>query len=97
MKTAGKREIHSCKDKTTEAGEAQYFLWVERTADGCTAYGFEIRLHTDRHTAESAYIADVTVNRSLAERIYCALWQGDVTPCTLHDVVEDLLTEDSSL
>ena len=93
----GEKNIHSWKEEGTEAGEAQYLLWEERTTEGYIAYGLEIRLFTREGKWETAQVADVTASRELAVRLYQALWRGGVTPCTLRDVVEDFLTEDSLL
>ena len=54
------------------------------------AYSIAVRISSPGY-ADSAFACDVTRSRTRAVRLFDAVTRGLVTPCTLFDVLEDLL------
>ncbi len=54
------------------------------------SYTIVVRIESP-NGAEEAAVHDVCRNRREAERLFAAVAEGFVTPCTLADVLEDLL------
>ena len=54
------------------------------------SYAIAVRIESDDR-AEDAVVHDVCRNRAEAETLFHAIVKGLVTPCTLMDVLEDLL------
>ena len=74
-------------------GKLSYWLCVERGRPGRPQeYGIGVCLRTAKGE-ESHYIPSVTADRVFATRIFRAILLGEVTPCTLEDVILDLLVE----
>lgn len=74
-------------------GEVSYRLCAERGRRGAPEeYGIGVSLRTEAGE-ESRYIPSVTTDRAFASRIFRAILLGEVTPCTLEDVILDLLVE----
>ena len=64
----------------------QGFYTVKVVATNGVFESFEFEIKTD-----SEFIFDVSSNRSDAEKIYSALSKNGVPPCTMLDVVNDML------
>ena len=74
-------------------GMLTYVLCEERgLKNQPTEYGIGI-YKTSPGGEEERYIPSVTTDRFFAVRLYRAVVLGQVTPCTLTDVVLDLLSE----
>ena len=58
--------------------------------DGRRIFSVKITL-ADEVGAYDAFACDITRNRSRAFQIYNLLCKGTVTPCTLNDILEDIL------
>ena len=54
------------------------------------SYAIAVRIDTDNGT-EDAAVHDVSRNRAEAKALFHVIVKGLVTPCTLADVLEDLL------
>ena len=79
----------------SELGELRYCLRKEDAENMPTQYAIEAELQTVRGETESVCVSSVTSDGELAGRIFRAVVNGTVTPCTLRDVVEDFVTETS--
>ncbi len=64
---------------------ARYFLFEEN------GYGIEAVLYQNGREWDRARVGDITADRCDAERLFEAVADGGVMPCTLRDVVEDWL------
>ncbi|MDD6022710.1 MAG: DUF6514 family protein [Oscillospiraceae bacterium] len=65
-----------------------YRLLSEKQDDGYTHYG----IHAENAaTGEALTIPDITVNQSMARRLYDSLLRGKVTTVSFREVVEDFL------
>ena len=76
-----------CEDGRT--AELLYYLtWEEK--DGCIGYGAEIIMHRGG-TRDSALIPNITTSKIRMGEILSLLCRNSVTPCALHDVVDEQL------
>lgn len=83
-----KIEQHAKHAPNTEnlLGDLKYRL-LKTTRSQTPEYYISVRLH---HEQEIAYVG---TDRDFALSLYSAVVQGQVTPCTLRDVVEDAAFE----
>ena len=58
---------------------------------GKTGFGIAVELRRDGLPPEREAVADVTVSRTEAELILEKLFRGTVTPCTLRELLPELL------
>ena len=74
-------------------GVITYVLYEEKgLRNEPTEYGIEIDKRSP-NGGESRRISSITADRFFASRLFRALILGEVTPCTLEDVVLDFLSE----
>ena len=86
-------KIHYMKREVDGLGTLSYILLHERitTAEGkLSAYGVEIALHSARGE-KTASACNITTSRRKMEHILAVLCRNTVTPCVLHEVLEELL------
>ena len=83
-----KTEQHAKQTHSTEhlLGDLKYRL-LKTTRSKTPEYYISVRLH---HEQEIAYVG---TDRDFALSLYNSLISGQVTPCTLRDVVEDAAFE----
>ncbi|MBQ8402040.1 MAG: hypothetical protein IJX14_08930 [Clostridia bacterium] len=73
-----------------EAGRTTYTLTEDILPTGERCYSISIVLDSPAGT-ESRTVRDVTGDRELALRLFWMLCRGTVTPCTLTEVLPELL------
>ncbi|MBO5110970.1 MAG: hypothetical protein J6D21_09665 [Clostridia bacterium] len=85
--------LRKAERKLPEVGTLTYVLYEERGLRGePTEYGIEICLRTTRGE-ETERIRSITTSRAFATRLFRALILGEVTPCTLTDIVLDAISQ----
>ena len=68
-----------------------YFLYrSQKKSNGRYIYSVCITLSTAEETG-SNFVFDITRKRSRADEIFNLICEGTVTPCTLTDILEDIL------
>ena len=75
-------------DNGTEAELLYYLTWEEQ--DGCIGYGAEIIMHRGG-TRDSALVPNITTSKIRMGQILSLLCRNTVTPCALHDVIDEQL------
>lgn len=77
------------EDGDVETGlTCQYHLLIRVYSSGVESYGLGV---TILQTGESADFWDITPLSARIEALAALLMQGQVTPCILRDILEDLL------
>jgi len=71
-----------------------YELIREVPSPGRTAYGILSRITYTNGKREEYLVHDITDDRDKAEEFYYKILSGTVTPCTLTDILSDLLAEE---
>lgn len=61
------------------------------------AYGIACFYMDGEDGGDSSFVCDVTSSEMTAEEIFSRIVLGHVTPCTLRDVTEDLVSGEESL
>lgn len=81
-----------------EEGYSIFYLLLMDAVDGeREAYGIAC-FYIDGEGGEDADVVyDVTSSSAVAEEIFFRITSGGVTPCTLYDVAEDLISGEISL
>ena len=75
----------------TDGIELYYTLYcMLLTDENRTCYSVSVTV-TCGSESESAYAFDITGIRDCAESIFDTVCAGTVTPCTLYDILEDML------
>ncbi len=76
--------------KETEIITCEYYILVHEmdTDFGWESYGIKV---TRKETGESVRVADITVNADKMMDLALLLRRNLVTPCTLREVLEELL------
>ena len=70
-----------------------YELIEEVPAPGRVAYAILSRIQYCDGNRSECLVRDITSDKTLAEEFYYKIISGTVTPCTLTDVLSDLLAE----
>ncbi len=81
------------KEKSIEVDEMllTYRLFRSlRRSSGRFVYSISVQLSSNV-TSESSFVYDITRTRSRAEELFTIIYEGTVTPCTLSDILEDIL------
>ncbi len=88
-----RHKIQYMKREIEGLGTLYYVLLHDRvtTSEGrLSSYGVEVSLHTERGE-KRATAGDITPSRRKIEHILMLLHRNSVMPCTLHEVLEELL------
>lgn len=81
------------KEKSIEIEEMKltYTLFRSlRKSSGRFVYSLSVKLLSSG-TSESSFVYDITRTRSRADELFTIICEGTVTPCTLSDILEDIL------
>lgn len=71
--------------------DTEYILYESKfKTAGRHIYSIEIISHTLNGT-ESTFTYDITRRKATAKNIFNKIYRGMVTPCTLNDILEDIL------
>ena len=84
--------LRRAEKEVTGGGLLSYTLYEERGLRGePTQYGIEI-VKRDADGVETERIPSITTDRGFATRLFRAVVLGEVTPCTLVDIVLDAVS-----
>jgi hypothetical protein len=64
---------------------------LQTTTEEGSVFSVAVTLFSDTFETDARLIRDVSRNRKEAENLFLRITAGAVTPCTLADVLEDLL------
>lgn len=81
------------KEKSIEIEEMKltYTLFRSlRKSSGRFVYSLSVQLSSNGKS-ESSFVYDITRTRSRADELFTIICEGTVTPCTLSDILEDIL------
>lgn len=61
-----------------------------RRSSGRFVYSISVQLSSNGKS-ESSFVYDITRTRSRADELFTIICNGTVTPCTMSDILEDIL------
>lgn len=74
-----------------DIGTTVYLLLEDILPNGLRHYSLTVKLTKTDHQQEECTVRDVTTDRQLALQLFWQLCRGTVTPCTLTEVLAELL------
>lgn len=72
-------------------GTIVYILLEDTLPNGLRYYSIAVKLTKINHQQEESTVQNVTTDRQLALQLFWQLCRGTVTPCTLTEVLAELL------
>lgn len=72
-------------------GTTVYILLEDTLPNGLRYYSINVKLTKTEHPPEECTVRNVTTDRQFALQLFWQLCRGNVTPCTLTEVLTELL------